>query len=393
MQTLPMNALMNVLLVDGHTSRRQALADMLQAGAMRVFEAGQVDHLPPETGAEVALFDLDHLGFEGLRRLASTYPQLPIIALASRESADEPASLGEAVEAFKAGATDYLAKPLLPALVYRAVLDARERCRAYQELADKNRELQRKIAQMREDEEAGRRLQFKLLPPNNQHYGAYHFQRQLLTPLSLSGDFIDYFYIDERHLGFYIADVSGHGISSAFVTVLLKSYMSRYLELYRQGKSQSLIDPARILTRLNRNVLDGDMDKHLTMFYGVIEVMENRLTYANGGQFPLPILFDPQGNAFIGDNSYPVGLFDFAEYRNEQLILPAHFGLLMISDGILEALPKSWKFQAKLDFLQNTPHIVDNDIAVIQQRMGLDFTPSQLKDDISFLLIRREPQS
>ncbi len=135
------------------------------------------------------------------------------------------------------------------------------------------------------------------------------------------------------------------------------------------------------------------MDKHLTMFYGVIEVMENRLTYANGGQFPLPILFDPQGNAFIGDNSYPVGLFDFAEYRNEQLILPAHFGLLMISDGILEALPKSWKFQAKLDFLQNTPHIVDNDIAVIQQRMGLDFTPSQLKDDISFLLIRREPQS
>ena len=36
----------------------------------------------------------------------------------------------------------------------------------------------------------------------------------------LSGDFVDYFRITDRHFAFYMADVSGHGASSAFVTVL-----------------------------------------------------------------------------------------------------------------------------------------------------------------------------
>ncbi len=392
-----MQNFLTVLLVDGNAARRQALTDLLYAGAMRVLEATTVAEIEKITAAppiaDVALFDLDNPGFEALRQFTTQFPQLPVIALATQDAVADGASLPEAVEAFKAGANDYLAKPLLPALVYRAVLDARERSQAYQALAEKNRELQRTIAQMREDEEAGRRLQFKLLPPNHQDYGPYHFQREFITPLSLSGDFVDYFYIDDQHLGFYIADVSGHGISSAFVTVLLKSYMSRYLELFRQNKSTGLIDPARILTRLNRNVLDGDMDKHLTMFYGVIDTARNRLTYANGGQFPLPVLFDGQKSIFIGDNSYPVGLFPFAEYFNEEIDLPPRFLLLMISDGILESLPKTWKFQAKLDFLQNTPQIFADDITALQHRMGLDFTPSQLKDDITFLLIRREPPS
>ncbi|NIV97684.1 SpoIIE family protein phosphatase, partial [Candidatus Saccharibacteria bacterium] len=94
------------------------------------------------------------------------------------------------------------------------------------------------LLRLREDEEAGRRLQFQLLPRDNQSFGDYQFSRKLWTSLYLSGDFVDYFYIDEDHLGFYIADVSGHGVPSAFVTVLLKSYMNRYLELFRQQKNQ-----------------------------------------------------------------------------------------------------------------------------------------------------------
>ena len=31
-------------------------------------------------------------------------------------------------------------------------------------------------------------------------------------------EFVDYFRVDERRIGFYLADVSGHGASSAFVT-------------------------------------------------------------------------------------------------------------------------------------------------------------------------------
>ena len=47
--------------------------------------------------------------------------------------------------------------------------------------------------------------------------------------LYLSGDFLDYQRYNDRFSAFYFADVSGHGASSAFVTVLLKYLCNRWL--------------------------------------------------------------------------------------------------------------------------------------------------------------------
>lgn len=255
------------------------------------------------------------------------------------------------------------------------------------ELEAVNTRLHKNLQRMKDDESGGRHLQFQLLPENHKHIGPYEFSHRLITSAYLSGDFVDYFAIDNRHLGFYMADVSGHGVSSAFVTVLLKSYMARYLEDHREGRDSAILRPGEILDRLNHKLLGGHLDKYMTMFFGVLGLDDNRLRYSQGGQFPFPILFDGTRADFVGIKSLPVGLFEFASYDTVELQLPPGFIMALISDGILEVLPQP-RLRDKLGFLLS---LISNDsttIAALVRELALT-QENSLPDDITFLMIRK----
>jgi sigma-B regulation protein RsbU (phosphoserine phosphatase) len=264
--------------------------------------------------------------------------------------------------------------------------------REYREhLETANAQLKQSLRQLEEDEEAGRRIQFRLLPESNQEYGLYRFDRQLLTSLYLSGDFVDYFTIDAQHLGFYMADVSGHGVSSAFVTVLLRSYVKSCLERFWQAGDTTILNPAGLLNLLNQEIFKGRLGKYLTMFYGVIDKSDNCLRYSNGGQFPFPILTDESGSVYLESKGLPVGLFEFADYRDETRQLPQNFVLLLISDGILDVLPNA-NLQQKLDSLLSSASTVKHteiSIDSLTRQLELD-QASTLPDDITILLIKRQ---
>jgi serine phosphatase RsbU (regulator of sigma subunit) len=209
-----------------------------------------------------------------------------------------------------------------------------------------------------------------------------------LTSQYLSGDFVDYFAIDEQHLGFYMADVSGHGVSSAFVTVLLRSYINRYLERYWQDKNTEILEPGRMLKHLNEEIIRAQLGKYLTIFYGVINCLENQLSYSNGGQFPFPILFDGTHPSYIKCKSFPVGLFDFADYHTKTLELPSAFSLALISDGILEVLSQS-NLERKLNFLLYAIEDIGVSIELVFKKLALGQI-NWLPDDISILLIKKQ---
>ncbi|HXH02055.1 MAG TPA: SpoIIE family protein phosphatase [Candidatus Competibacteraceae bacterium] len=383
-----------VLLIDDERDVRESLAAFLEDCDFQVLEAASGEQgiaICRETRPDLVLCDLRMPGMDGLAVLEvirHELPETPFLVLSGL------GRLREAVDALKRGAWDYLTKPIEDLeMLEHAINQALERARLlrknreYQEhLEETNRRLQRSLQQLEEDEAAGRRIQFQLLPEDDFRHQGYHFRRRLLTSMYLSGDFVDYFVLDAEHISFYIADVSGHGVSSAFVTVLLKSYMSRYLELFRQGKSRGLMDPAKILTRLNRNILKGNMGKYLTMFYGIINTARRELTFSNGGQFPPPILYDDREARFIGTKNVPVGLFDFAEYQNDTLELPERFTLTLISDGILETLgePSLADKQARLLERVGQSGLT---LETLLTRLDLDDEQRQLPDDITLLLI------
>lgn len=384
-----------ILIIDDEELIQEILANHLEGRGFRVTQASdgqagldQIRRDPPD----LVLCDLRMPGLDGLQVLSSVsreFPELPILVVSGL------GGISDAIQALKLGAWDYVTKPIEDmAILEHAIQHALERARLRREnreyreyLETVNEQLQQTLRRLREDETAARRIQFQLLPENEKSYRNYRFSRHLLTSQYLSGDFVDYFAIDGDHVGFYIADVSGHGVSSAFVTVMLKSYMGRYRELHRQKRDKGILNPAETLSRLNREVFSCHMDKYLTMFYGVIDRANNQLCYSGGGQFPFPILFDGEQARYIGAKSLPIGLFDFASYQNATLDLPRQFAMVLISDGILETLPQA-TLQAKQAFLLEIIRDAEPSIENLIQWLGLDHA-GPLPDDITLLLIQR----
>jgi serine phosphatase RsbU (regulator of sigma subunit) len=384
-----------ILTIDDEPLVREILIAYLEDSGFAVLEAGDgqtgIDMIrrdPPD----LVLCDLRMPGVDGLQVLGTVtreFPELPILVVSGM------GGIGDAIQALKLGAWDYVTKPIEDMTVLEHAIDhALERARLRREnrehrehLEAVNEQLRQTVRQLREDETAARRIQFQLLPENDKVYRHYRFSRHLLTSQYLSGDFVDYFAIDGDHLGFYIADVSGHGVSSAFVTVMLKSYMGRYRELHRQNRDRGILNPAETLSRLNREIFGCHMDKYLTMFYGVIDWSNNHLRYSSGGQFPFPILFDGEQASYISKKSLPIGLFDFAHFQNESLRLPPRFAMVLVSDGILETLPQT-SLRDKQAFLLKTVGEINLTIANLIQELALD-RAEPLPDDVTLLLIRR----
>ncbi len=384
-----------VLTIDDEPMVREILAAYLEDSGFEVIQAGDgptgIDLIRREH-PDLVLCDLRMPGMDGLQVLATVtreFPDLPILVVSGM------GGMSDAIQALKFGAWDYVTKPIEDmAVLEHAIAHALERARLRQEnrqhrehLEAVNDQLRQTVRQLHEDEAAARRIQFQLLPENDKLYRSYRFSRHLLTSQYLSGDFVDYFAIDGDHLGFYIADVSGHGVSSAFVTVMLKSYMGRYRELRRQNRDRGILNPAETLSRLNREIFGCHMDKYLTMFYGVIEWSTNQLRYSSGGQFPFPILFDGEQASYVGKKSLPIGLFDFASYQTESLQLPPRFAMVFISDGILETLPQP-TLRDKQAFLLELVGHTELTIENLIQALGLD-QAGPLPDDVTLLLIER----
>lgn len=243
-------------------------------------------------------------------------------------------------------------------------------------------------AQLREfqrDQRAGRYIQMGMLPPSPMAIDRYRLRHKLYPSLMLSGDFVDYFRITDRHFAFYMSDVSGHGASSAFVTVLLKNFSRR---LRREYRPKMLKAPGEILAALNRELLDNELDKHVAVFIGVIDLVENTLAFANGGHFPTAMLVDADGARYLEAPGKPVGLFEGVTWESRRATLHGALSLAMVSDGIFEvmgAMTLAQKEQQLLEAVQSA-HSDGRDLWSV---LGLEQRQAG-PDDIACLVITKE---
>lgn len=280
-------------------------------------------------------------GLDLIRSLRAQGLETPVILLSAN------GSMNDAVESLHLGAADYLIKPLsdlaeLEHSVRRALEEGTLRLenRLYREtLEATNRELQTSLSLLQEDQNAGRQMQLSMLPQTPWQVDDYQFAHQVIPSLYLSGDFVDYFRLDQHRIAFYLADVSGHGASSAFVTVLLKFMTTRLLYESRRNGELPDFKPSAVLAHINRGLINCKLGKHVTMVGGIIDQLTNRLTYCIGGHLPLPVLYSEGKSRFLDGKGLPVGLFEEAVHEDHVLDLPDSFSLTMLSDGILEVLP------------------------------------------------------
>ena len=340
---------------------------------------------------DLVLCDLRMPGTDGLQFLAkvhATLPDLPVIVMSGAGLA------ADAIGALKLGAWDYIEKPFAAMEVVEiAVSRALERAqliaenRRYREsLEQMNLELRAALRVLTDDEDAGRQIQARMLPRNHQRFGPFEFSREVVPSAYLSGDFVDAFAIDERRWAFYLADVAGHGVSSALVTVLLRAFVHRHAAEHARTRDGLVLSPARLLDRLNEEVARDDLDKHLTIFYGVVDSQDGTLTYANAGHFPWPVLFDGEKSVDLEQPGVPVGVMPTTRYREHRVALPPRMVLAVFSDGLLEILPHA-DLTSKQAFLRKLFSRADVTVEKVSAELRLE--EQRLPDDVAMLLVKR----
>lgn len=383
-----------IVVIDDTDAVRQVVARQLERMGFVASEAADGTEgleLIRSSNPDLVLCDLRMPNLDGLELLKlarEEFPDLAVIVMSGE------GLLQDAIGALKLGAWDYITKPIGYAALEHAVSKALEKAELIQEnrryrahLEVLNRELQASLRLLAEDEAAGRRIQFSLLPRDRQRFGDYQFTRDVVPSTFLSGDFIDAFWIDQKHFGFYLADVSGHGVSSALVTVLLRTYVQRQAASLARNGDNLILSPARLLMRLNEEMARDELDKHLTIFYGVIDLQEDALLYANAGHFPWPVLCDGNSVTVIEQPGIPVGMVPGTRYSEHRLPLASKVSLSVFSDGLLEVLPHS-SLQGKLEYLKTFFGRVD--VSVEQARRELHLADAApLPDDVAILIIQR----
>ncbi|MFZ5955889.1 two-component system response regulator RssB [Pseudomonas knackmussii] len=384
-----------LLIIDDDEVVRESLAAYLEDSGFKVLQAtnGQQGlqifqhELPDLVVCDLRMPQMD--GLELIRRVGDMAVEIPVIVLSGA------GVMSDVVEALRLGAADYLIKPLEDLAVLehsvRRALDRahlRSENRRYREkLEATNRELQASLSLLQEDQNAGRQVQMNMLPVTPWEAEGLHFSHQIIPSLYLSGDFVDYFRVDDRRIGFYLADVSGHGASSAFVTVLLKFMTTRLLYESRRGGSLPDFKPSEVLGHINRGLINTKLGKHVTMLGGVIDLETDRLTYSIGGHLPLPVIYVDGEARYLEGRGLPVGLFEEATYEDRTMDLPRSFSLSLFSDGILDVLPGT-TLKEKEATLPEQVVAAGGTLDGLRQVFGLAKL-SEMPDDIALLVLSR----
>lgn len=336
-----------VLVIDEDKTVRMQIAAHLQEKGYKVIIASNQDDLLAriETNSIDALICALKLLTDNkdlLNQLRLYLPYAPMIV-----KAEQDAACAEVLDVLTQGVEDYFIYPwagpeiishVLAKVLQLAKLEAENE--VYQKyLEQTNSELSKRLTELRNDHLAGREIQVRLQPKPFSLQGL-DFKHLVVPALFLSGDILDYFKISEHQVGFYIADVSGHGASSAFVTILIKKLVDQFRRAYVRKENTDILKPADVLSFINTDLESSHLDKYATMFYGVIDTNALTLKYSVGGHLPMPILYSNNQAQYLEGQGMAVGLFAEAKFKTYECELPNDFRLLLFSDGILEMMNK-----------------------------------------------------
>ncbi|GHD27424.1 MAG: SpoIIE family protein phosphatase [Halieaceae bacterium] len=386
----------NVLVIDDDASRAQELAQLVREGGYSANVVTDVNSshysLSTDSELDVILCELnlkDVFWNDARQTLREMDVQVPAIMFSDEAESERM------MTALRLGASDFFVRPVEdPQALHESIARCVRQRQMRRELQDSrqrleaaNLELRGTVKVLEQDQQAGRQVQLAMLPESPMVSGDFVFSHTVIPSLYLSGDFTDYFTVGDRYVTFFMADVSGHGSSSAFATVLLKNLFARKRSDFLRKNDDTILSPVGMLKRANHDLLDLDVGKFATMVVGVLDLVNNSLRYSVAGHLPQPVLMSSEGARYLRGEGSAVGIMVDAHYEEHMLELPARFTLALFSDGILEILPPQSLIEKEKYFLNVFDEAAESP-EVLAHRLGLN-TVETAPDDIAALFISK----
>ena len=147
----------------------------------------------------------------------------------------------------------------------------------------------------------------------------------------ISGDFYDWFELDPCRVAITIGDVTGHGMSAAFLMATT--------QLLVRTTMRRTQDPAACLDEVNRLLCGaGFGGQFVTMLVAVVDTDRGEMEIASAGHYP-PLLTNGDGalHPVSMENNFVLGIEPDVRYSTNRLTLPPGSSLLLYTDGVIEA--------------------------------------------------------
>jgi sigma-B regulation protein RsbU (phosphoserine phosphatase) len=188
-------------------------------------------------------------------------------------------------------------------------------------------------ARIREEVDKARRIQQDLLPPSAFTHGGLALDAVLINSTEISGDFYDYFVIDEQRIGVMVGDVSGHGVQSGMVATAAKAGLHLLLEM-------GVNTPGALLAGMNKTVLATASNAlMMTAIVAVVDLSAHTLAFASAGHnYPFLYQAASQQVAMLDETGgFPLGFDAGSTYTEFEVEFLGGDRLLLYTDGIIEA--------------------------------------------------------
>jgi sigma-B regulation protein RsbU (phosphoserine phosphatase) len=253
-------------------------------------------------------------------------------------------------------------------------------------LREANSRFEQANRRTREELLGAARMQQALLPPPGLTVPGVDLAWNLRPCDELAGDLLNCFRLDERNLAFYVLDVSGHGVSSALLSVQVSRLMTPIMSdssLLKEPVDRApwyrLVEPTRVAARLNEIFqTTAGVNKYFTLLYGLLELDTGRVQLVSAGH-PGPVRV-PRWNSptSIRLCGRPIGLFDDSSFEESEFVLEPGERIWLYSDGIVEATNEQDQefglrgLERRLDELREPPltQAVLNVIASVERWTG-----------------------
>jgi serine phosphatase RsbU (regulator of sigma subunit)/PAS domain-containing protein len=197
---------------------------------------------------------------------------------------------------------------------------------------------------MSQDLHAAMRIQEAFLPIDTVRIPGMEFAWVYRPCDELAGDGLNVVMLDDRHVGLYVLDVSGHGVAAALLSVTISRLLSSSADhssiLIRRGaaSSASITPPAEVAAHLNRLFpFDSVTSQFATLVYGVLDLTTGEFRYVSAGH-PGPIHVRVTGiSSVLKSDGFPIGVAE-EDYSERSVRLEKGDRLFLYSDGVFEAV-------------------------------------------------------
>lgn len=177
-------------------------------------------------------------------------------------------------------------------------------------------------------------IQQNLAPKSNPQIEGYDIAGKSIWCDETSGDYYDFLQPGEweqEKIGIVVADVIGHGISSALLMTTARAFFRE--RVLSPGSSTALV--ADVNQRLVRDI--EELNLFITLFYSEIDIQEKCFRWVHAGHEPA-MLYDPAEDSFeaLGGEGLPLGVLENCVYRESEKQLHPGQIILIGTDGIKE---------------------------------------------------------